>query len=307
MTHTVPAECGTGPVIEADELCKSYGSVLALDGVTFSAPAGVITGFVGANGAGKTTVLKILLGLCTPDHGKATVNGVVYRDLSKPARTVGAALGSGLHPNRSARNHLRVLAAAIGVGDDRVDECLTRAGLGPTQERRGKELSTGMRARLRVAGALLGDPGALVLDEPSAGMDVDGQRWLHGELRRVVRAGGTVLVSSHDLAALSLLVDRAVFINAGKVLDECCLEDLGDNTIALQVRTTEPKRLTAALRTEGAEVEAGPRGTLRVEGLTSDQVGTLAQREGLVISELAPSSPLLEQATRDLERGRTEQ
>jgi ABC-2 type transport system ATP-binding protein len=205
--------------IAVERLTKRYGATTAVDDLSFTVPAGSVTGFIGPNGAGKSTTLRALLGLTRPTAGRATFDGVPYADLADPARTVGAVLENDpFHPGRSGRDHLRVLAAAAGVAPARVDEVLGLVGLADAARRRAGGYSLGMRRRLALAAALLGDPGVLLLDEPANGLDPWGMRWLRDLLRAHADRGATVLVSSHVLAEVALIADRVVVVDRGRLL-----------------------------------------------------------------------------------------
>ncbi|GIG67227.1 ABC transporter ATP-binding protein [Phytomonospora endophytica] len=204
--------------IEVTDLRKRFGRVTAVDGLTFTARAGAVTAFLGPNGAGKTTTMRILLGLVAPTSGTATIGGRAYRDLPRPTRTVGAVLdAAGFHPSHTARDHLRVYAAMGGHPDARVAELLDRAGLTTAADRPTRGYSTGMRRRLALATALLGDPAVLVLDEPGNGLDPDGVVWLRETLRDLAARGRTVLVSSHVLGEVDRLADEVAVIREGRL------------------------------------------------------------------------------------------
>ncbi|MEV0647635.1 ATP-binding cassette domain-containing protein [Phytomonospora sp. NPDC050363] len=204
--------------IEIAGLSKRFGRVTAVDGLSFTARPGAVTAFLGPNGAGKTTTMRILLGLVAPTSGTATIGGRAYRDLPHPTRTVGAVLdAAGFHPAHSARDHLRVYAAMGGHPDARVAELIDRAGLTAAADRPTRGYSTGMRRRLALATALLGDPQVLVLDEPGNGLDPEGVVWLRETLRDLARRGRTVLVSSHVLGEVDRLADEAVVIRDGRL------------------------------------------------------------------------------------------
>ena len=206
------------PVIEVKALSKRFGATLAVDDLSFSVEAGRIVGFLGPNGAGKTTTLRALLGLIQPTTGSATIEGKPYADLADPTATVGAVLDGGMfHPGRSGRNHLRSIALAAGVGDARVDELLELVSLGDAANRRAGGYSLGMRQRLGLAAALLGDPRVLVLDEPGNGLDPAGAAWLRDLLRRLAGEGRTVVVSSHVLAEVAQTVDHVVIVHSGRL------------------------------------------------------------------------------------------
>jgi ABC-2 type transport system ATP-binding protein len=215
------------PVVAVRSLTKRFGDIVAVDDLSFSLEAGTVTGFLGPNGAGKTTTLRMLLGLAEPTAGEALVFGRLYRDLDDPARRIGAVLESNdFHPGRTGRNHLRALAAAAEIPFGRVDEVLVLVELEAAADRRVRTYSLGMRQRLGLATALLGDPDLLVLDEPANGLDPAGVHWLRGFLRRFAEQGRTVLVSSHMLAEAALTVDEVVIIDHGHLVATGRLGDL---------------------------------------------------------------------------------
>lgn len=215
------------PVVYVESLHKRYGDVLALDGLTFSLEAGTITGILGPNGAGKTTALRLLLGLMQPTSGVALLFGHRYPELQNPARRVGAVLESNdFHPGRSGRDHLRGIALAARIDAARVDEVLELVGLTQAARRRVQTYSLGMRQRLGLAGALLGDPELLILDEPANGLDPAGIRWLHGLLHHFVGQGRTVIIASHALAEIAETVDRVLIIDSGRLLAATRLDEL---------------------------------------------------------------------------------
>ncbi len=223
------------PVVTVHSLTKRYGEILAVDDLTFSLHPGTVTGFLGPNGAGKTTTLRLLLGLATPTAGQALVFGRRYRELDQPARRVGAVLeSSDLHPGRSGRDHLRALAIAAKLPPGRVEEVLALVELEAAARRRVKTYSLGMRQRLALAGALLGDPELLVLDEPANGLDPAGVHWLRRFLRRFAEQGRTVLVSSHMLAEAAQTVDHVVIIDRGRLLASGRLEELTERGATLE-------------------------------------------------------------------------
>jgi len=214
-------------MIEATGLSKRYGATVAVDDVSFTVAPGQVAGFLGPNGAGKTTTLRLLLGLAEPTGGEALVFGRRYRELDQPARRVGAVLESNdFHPGRSGRDHLRALAIAAQIPRGRVDEVLDLVGLAANAGRRVKTYSLGMRQRLGLAGALLGDPELLILDEPTNGLDPVGVHWLRGFLRRFAEEGRTVLVSSHLLAEVAQAVDRVLIIDHGRLVAAARLDEL---------------------------------------------------------------------------------
>ena len=270
--------------ISVQGLSKRFGDVLAVDQLDFGVEPGTVTGFLGPNGAGKTTTLRMLLGLVAPTSGTATIGGRPYRELADPVRRVGAVLeASGFHPGRTARDHLRVLATAAGLAPDRVDEVLEQTGLAAAGRRRVGGFSLGMRQRLGLAAALLGDPEVLVLDEPANGLDPEGVRWLRG----LADQGRTVLVSSHVLAEVAQTVDQVVIIDRGRLVAQSTLAALtagGDRTV--RVRTPRPEALCDLLVARGASVTLDGPDQLVVAGATTEQVGQAAAAGGIVLHEM---------------------
>ena len=242
-----------GATIDVAGLTKQFAAVRAVDDLSFSVGPGRVTGFLGPNGAGKTTTLRCLLGLVAPTSGTATIDGKHYHDLPHPMRVVGSALeATGFHPGRNARNHLRVLARAAGIDERRVPEVLELVGLADSTTRSVGGFSLGMRQRLQLAAALLGDPGVLVLDEPGNGLDPEGIAWLRAFLRHLASEGRTVLVSSHVLSEVEQTVDDVVIIARGQLVRACPLTELTEASHGVVVRTPQTAQLTAAL----AKVEA---------------------------------------------------
>jgi ABC-2 type transport system ATP-binding protein len=274
--------------IEVTGLTKHYGNVAAVNDLSFSVRRGAVTGFLGPNGAGKTTTLKMVLGLAEPNAGTAKVMGKPYATLDDPTRRVGAVLEStGFHPGRRGRDHLRVLAAASRLPASRVDELLAEVGLTDAGKRRVKGYSLGMRQRLGLASALLGEPDVLVLDEPANGLDPEGVQWLRRFLRGFAANGGTVLVSSHQLAEMAQTVDDVVIISRGRLVTQSPLDELARRD-GVRVRTPQPSALVAALAAEGISAdEVGPE-TLVVLGTTSEAVGLAAAAAEVVIYEMTP-------------------
>ena len=221
--------------VEVRDLTKTFGRVTAVRGMSFTAPAGKVTGFLGPNGSGKTTTLRIVLGLVREDAGTALIGGVPYSRLARPRRTVGAMLeATGFHPGRRARDHLRVIADASGVPSRRVDEVLAQVDLTSAARRRVREFSLGMRQRLGLATALLGDPGVLLLDEPANGLDPAGIAWLRGLLRSQADEGRTVIVASHVLSEVAQTVDHVVIVSDGQVRFAGPLDEIGSTNNALE-------------------------------------------------------------------------
>ena len=271
--------------IKIERLCKRYGDVVAVDDLSFVAREGAVTGFLGPNGAGKTTTLRMVLGLVAPTSGTATIGGQRYDHLAAPSRQVGAVLEStGFHPGRRARNHLRVLALAAGLPVGRVDDVLDLVGLADVGRRRVKSFSLGMRQRLGLAAALLGDPEVLILDEPANGLDPEGVHWLRGFLRSFADRGGTVIVSSHLLAEIAQTVDDVVIIARGRLVTAASLTDLTRRSqCGVRVRTPQPEPLRAALATRGVVAEPVAPDALMVLDTTTDTVGLAAAGAGVVI------------------------
>jgi ABC-2 type transport system ATP-binding protein len=234
-TRPIPADGGPGsPVVSVRSLTKAFGELIAVEDLTFSIQAGTVTGFLGPNGAGKTTTLRLLLGLAEPTRGEALLFGRPYRELDRPARRVGAVLESNdFHPGRSGRNHLRCLALAVEIPSSRVDHVLGLVELEAVADRTVKTYSLGMRQRLGLAAALLGEPELLVLDEPANGLDPAGVHWLRTFVRRFADGGRTVLVSSHLLAEVAQAVDQVVIIDRGRVVARAALDELtsGDRSL----------------------------------------------------------------------------
>ncbi len=285
------------PVIEAEHLSKRYGKkVLAVDDVSFRIEAGTVTGLLGPNGAGKTTTLRMILDLVRPTAGSVTVLGSRYRDLHAPAARVGALLdASGFHPGRSGRNALRVVARGAGIPDARVDETLELVELMPAGRRRVKGYSTGMKQRLALAAALLGDPEALILDEPANGLDPEGMLWLRTFLRAQASAGRTVVVSSHVLAEVEQTVDHVLIMNRGKLLAQGPVRDLTASAQpVVRVRSPGAEKLEAALRSAGAAVNRLD-DALAVRGPSAAEVGELARAQGIALHELLTEQPSLEE------------
>jgi ABC-2 type transport system ATP-binding protein len=294
--------------ISVQGLTKRFGDVLAVDQLDFRVDPGTVVGFLGPNGAGKTTTLRMLLGLVTPTAGTATIAGRPYRELPDPARRVGAVLeASGFHPGRSARDHLRVLATAAGLDPRRVGEVLEQTGLAATGRRRVGGFSLGMRQRLGLAAALLGDPEVLILDEPANGLDPEGVHWLRGLVRGLADQGRTVLVSSHVLAEVAQTVDQVVIIDRGRLVAQSTLAALTagpDRTV--RVRTPQPEALRDLLVARGASVTLDGPGQLVVGGATTEQVGQAAAAGGVVLHEMRFERSNLEDVFLELTGGKGE-
>jgi len=283
-------------VITIQGLTKRFGEVVAVDDLSFEVDRGTVVGFLGPNGAGKTTTLRTLLGLVTPTAGSARIDGKPYRELPDPVRHVGAVLeASSFHPGRSARNHLRVVATAAGLPLARADQVLAQVGLTSAARRRVGGFSLGMRQRLGLATALLGDPQVLILDEPANGLDPEGVHWLRGFLRQLAGQGRTVLVSSHVLAEVAQTVDQVVIIAHGRLVTQSTLAALTARTDQLvRVRTPQAEALRSLLAAQGIQADPDGADQLLAAGTTSEVVGKAAAAAGIVIYEMGVERSNLE-------------
>ena len=283
-------------VVEAESLTKRFGEVPAVTDLSFALEAGTITGFLGPNGAGKTTTLRMILGLAAPSSGRALVFDHPYAELPRAALRIGAVLeATDFHPGRTGRDHLRMLGQAVDLPDSRADEVLRQVELGDAARRRVKGYSLGMRQRLGLAVALLGDPELLILDEPANGLDPEGVRWLRDFLHRFAADGRTVLVSSHVLAEVAQTVDRVLIIRRGRLVLSSSLADLTARAGgAVRVRCGDPQRLTRALRDEALQVTTVTGHALLVHGASSERVGEIAFTAGVPVHELVNDAGVLE-------------
>ncbi|CAN5764167.1 ABC transporter ATP-binding protein [soil metagenome] len=284
--------------IVVSDLTKTFGGVRAVDALSFTVDPGSVTGFLGPNGAGKTTTLRILLGLVTPDSGSATISGHTYPALHEPAGEVGAALeATGFHPSRSGRDHLRVFCTVMGLPQSRADAVLAQVGLAEAGRRTVGGYSLGMRQRLALATALLGDPTVLVLDEPANGLDPAGIAWMRRLLRDLAGQGRTVLVSSHVLSEIQQLVDHVVILHRGRLVHQGLLTEMPGVQAGTRVSTPDPDDLVAALGTaagNGIRIERTGPGTLTVTGMTAPEIGHRAWRAHIEVHELTPQRSDLE-------------
>ena len=289
-------------VVVSESLTKRFGPLIAVDHLSFALEPGTITGFLGPNGAGKTTTLRVLLGLAAPTSGRALIFGQPYGELEHAALRVGAVLeATDFHPGRSGRDHLRTLGCAVGLPDSRSDEVLRLVELQGAAHRRVKGYSLGMRQRLGLAAALLGDPELLVLDEPANGLDPEGVRWLRDFLRAFAAEGHTVLVSSHVLAEVAQTVDQVLIINHGHLVAESSLDELTARVGgAVRVRSPQLPRLVEALRREGVATSDVNGHDLLALGTTPERVGDIAFAAGVALHELTTGGSSLEEVFLEL-------
>jgi ABC-2 type transport system ATP-binding protein len=284
-------------VVRCESLTKRYGDIVAVDDLSFNLEAGTITGFLGPNGAGKTTTLRMLLGLAQPTSGHATIFGEPYVQLERPALRVGAVLeATDFHPGRSGRDHLRILNQAAKLPGSRVDEVLELVELSDAARRRVKGYSLGMRQRLGLAAALLGNPDLLVLDEPANGLDPEGVRWLRDFLRAYADDGRTVIVSSHVLAEVAQTVDQVLIIKHGRLVTESSLHDLTARVGgSVRARSPQLSQLARALHQEGIETTMNNDHALIALGTTKERVGDIAFAASVPMYELVTEGSSLEE------------
>jgi ABC-2 type transport system ATP-binding protein len=285
-------------MIELRQLTKRYGRTVAVDDLSCTVEPGIVTGFLGPNGAGKSTTMRILLGLDAPSSGAALVGGRRYATIDRPLREVGALLdATAVHGGRTARNHLRILARTNRIPATAVDAALDRVGLAQVAGRRVGGFSLGMKQRLGIAAALLGDPAVLVLDEPVNGLDPDGVRWIRQLLRGLAAEGRTVLLSSHLMSEMQLTADRVIIIGRGRLLADTTVAELTDRYAgAVLVRTPRPAELATVLTGAGGTVAAQPDGQLGVTGLSESAIGDLAAEHHLPLHGVARRDASLEEA-----------
>ncbi|KPC71362.1 ABC transporter ATP-binding protein [Streptomyces coelicoflavus] len=296
-------------MIEAKNLTKRYGDKTAVNDLSFTVEPGRVTGFLGPNGAGKSTTMRLLLGLDRPDAGEATVNGVPYRELARPLRVVGALLEArAVHTGRSAYDHLLCLAQTQGIGRRRVGEVVEQVGLGSVARKRAGGFSLGMGQRLGIAAALLGDPAALVLDEPVNGLDPEGILWIRNLMKSLAAEGRAVLVSSHLMNEMAVTADHLVVIGRGRLVADCSTEEFIERSTeqSVLVRTTDGTRLAELLKGKGATVTTTGDGDLDVTGLEASRIAELAAAEGLVLHEISTRRGSLEDAFMELTKDAVE-
>lgn len=286
-------------MIEVRGLTKRYGDTMAVDDLSFEVRPGVVTGFLGPNGAGKSTTMRMILGLDHPTAGQALVAGRHYRTLDQPLRHVGALIESDAqHPGRSARNYLRVAARSNGIPMSRVDEVIEEVGLAAVAKRRVKGYSLGMRQRLGIAAALLGDPAVLLFDEPVNGLDVDGVRWIRHLVSDLAAEGRTVLVSSHLMSEMQQTADHLLVIGRGRLIADASTTDVlaGSGGRAVRVRSSDPDVLRRSLARLAADIEALDDGALLVTGVATEGIGDAARQADVSLYELTELPSSLEHA-----------
>jgi ABC-2 type transport system ATP-binding protein len=284
MTSVI--EKGDGRIV-IEQLTKVFGTQRAVDDLSFTVEPGSVTGFLGPNGAGKTTTLRMLLGLVRPTSGTATVNGTDYHTLTYPLQVVGAALeAASFHPAHTGLQHLRIYCAAAGLPDERADAVLDLVGLTDAAKKKTKGYSMGMRQRLGLAGTLLGDPRILILDEPANGLDPEGIRWLRGFFRHLATEGRTILVSSHQLAEVQAVADRAVILNRGRLVRAGTIAELSAGTSTAVVRGPKLGPLVHALTAAGMSGTSEADGSIRVRADELSRIGHLAFVNGVELHEL---------------------
>jgi ABC-2 type transport system ATP-binding protein len=285
------------PELEVRNLSKRYGKTVAVEDLSFAVDAGKVTGFLGPNGSGKTTTMRALLGLLRPTSGEALVEGRPPARITEPLRTIGAALeATAFHPGRSGRNHLRTLAVAAGIPAPRVEEVLEMVELSDAAGRRVKGYSLGMRQRLALAAALLGEPRILILDEPANGLDPQGMRWLRDLLRDQAAGGRTVLVSSHLLSEVAQIAEELVVIRKGRLVAQASLAEFtAGGGSRVRVRAADLSSLGEALGEEADSIARDGEGALLVGGIESARIGEIALERGIAIHELAPQQQSLEE------------
>jgi ABC-2 type transport system ATP-binding protein len=295
-------------MIEVSHLSKRFGPVTAVDDLSFAARPGHVTGFLGPNGAGKTTTMRALLGLDLPTSGTALVGGRRYRDIIRPLHAVGSLLdANAVHAGRSAWFHLLAIAQSNGIGRRRVTEVLGLTGLAEVAHRPAKGFSLGMKQRLGIAAALLGDPGILIFDEPANGLDPEGIHWIRELFKSLAAEGRTVFVSSHLMSEMALTADYLIIIGRGRLIADLPTEQFVESSARADVLVRSPRagELAALLTARGGTVVTGDDG-LAVTGLDAPAIADLAAEHGLPVHELVPRHPSLEEAYLDITRGSTE-
>jgi ABC-2 type transport system ATP-binding protein len=296
-------------MIEICGLTKRFGDTVAVDDVSFDVVPGRVTGFLGPNGSGKSTTMRVIMGLDWPTSGTATVNGRPYEEHRRPLFEVGALLDSkAIHGGRTAYNHLLSLAQSNGIARRRVDEVIEQVGLGSVARKRAGGFSLGMSQRLGIAGALLGDPGVMLFDEPVNGLDPEGIRWVRNLLRSLAAEGRTILVSSHLMSEMALTADHLIVIGRGRLIADTSVEEFIERSAQnfVRVRSPQPEELARAVAARGGKSRQEPDGALAVSGLAISVVGDLARDAGIALHELSPQLASLEEAFMEFTRDSVE-
>jgi ABC-2 type transport system ATP-binding protein len=296
-------------MIEAQDLTKRYGQMTAVDELTFTVEPGRITGFLGPNGSGKSTTMRLILGLDAPTQGTVTVDGKAYRDFPAPLHEVGALLEArSVHTGRSAYHHLLAMAQTQGIPRSRVRELVELVGLDDVGRKRAGQFSLGMGQRLGIAAALLGDPEVLILDEPINGLDPEGVRWIRDLLKSLAAEGRTIFLSSHLMSEMSVTADHLIIIGRGRLIRDVSLANFVDewSKNLVRVRSPQATQLQEVIRGANVSVSSVQPSVLEVEGLSAEQIGDVAARNGLVVHELVREKTSLEQAFMELTREETE-
>ena len=293
-------------MIEVTNLTKAYGETLAVDDLTFTVRPGIVTGFLGPNGAGKSTTMRMILGLDAPTAGTATVDGRPLAEHPLPLRSMGALLeAKAVHPSRSAYDHLRALAVTNGIGTARVDEVLDIVGLGEVARRGSGGFSLGMGQRLGMAGALLGDPRVVMLDEPVNGLDPEGILWIRNLLQDLAREGRTVFVSSHLMSEMELMAEHYVIVGRGRLIQDISADDLRAmaDSHTTHVSADRLDDLVGLLRADGVTIESSDRGMVSVTGRDPEEIGVIARDHGIALTSLVPERRSLEDVFMELTAG----
>jgi ABC-2 type transport system ATP-binding protein len=296
-------------MIDAQHLTKRYGDKTAVDDLTFTVKPGIVTGFLGPNGSGKSTTMRLILGLDAPSRGAVTVDGKRYRDYPAPLHEVGVLLEArSVHTGRSAYHHLLAMAQTHGIPRSRVQELISLVGLDEVAHKRAGQFSLGMGQRLGIAAALLGDPEVLILDEPINGLDPEGIRWIRDLLKGLAAEGRTVFLSSHLMSEMAVTADHLIIIGRGRLIRDVALDAFVDewSTNVVRVRSPEAARLREVILGPDVRVSSDEPGVLEVEGLTAEQIGDAAARNGFVLHELTPEKTSLEEAFMELTHEQTE-
>ena len=296
-------------MIDAHNLTKRYGEKTAVDDLTFTVKPGVVTGFLGPNGSGKSTTIRLILGLDAPTAGRVTVGGKAYRDFAAPLHEVGVLLEArSVHTGRSAYHHLLALAQTHGIPRSRVDELISLVGLDEVARKRAGQFSLGMGQRLGIAAALLGDPEVLILDEPINGLDPEGIRWIRDLLKGLAAEGRTVFLSSHLMSEMALTADHLIIIGRGRLIRDVGLAEFVDewSTNVVRVRSPQAAQLREVILGPNVRVSSQEPSVLEIEGLTAEQIGDAAARNGFVLYELTPEKTSLEEAFMELTHEETE-